>query len=245
MKEEKYTGEKYDVVVGIPSYNEARTIGHVVKVAGRGLSKYFPDARSIIVNCDNNSPDDTRGAFLSAETTVPKKYISTAEGVKGKGNNFWNLFNFCIEVDASIIIVVDADLRSIKPEWIKHLGYSIRDGFDLVTPVYSRHQFDGTITNHLCYPLVFSLTGFDVRQPIGGDFAFSRRLCSHWLKQRWNDMMRQYGIDIFMTLNALFGDFKVCQEVLGLIMHSDHLAQLIWNVFRLAADGAHAADQAI
>ncbi len=217
---------KYEVVVGIPSYNESRTIGHVVKVAGQGLSKYFPDAKSIIVNCDNNSPDDTRGAFLSAETAVPKKYISTAEGVKGKGNNFWNLFNFCMEVDAKIIIVVDADLRSIRPEWINLLGHSIRDGFDFVTPLYSRHQFDGTITNHLCYPLVFSLTGFDIRQPIGGDFAFSRKLCSHWLKQPWNDMTRQYGIDIFMTLNALFGDFKVCQAGLGAKIHNASAAKL-------------------
>lgn len=226
VNEKKYMGEKYDVVVGIPSYNEAKTIGHVAKVAGKGLSKYFPDAKKIIVNCDNNSPDDTKGAFLSAETTVPKKYISTAEGVKGKGNNFWNLFNFCMGVDARTIIVVDGDLRSIKPDWIKHLGCPIRDGFDFVTPVYSRHQFDGTITNHLCYPLVFSLTGFDVRQPIGGDFAFSRRLCSHWLKQPWNDMTRQYGIDIFMTLNALFNNFKVCQAGLGAKIHNASAAKL-------------------
>ncbi len=212
--------EKYDVVVGIPSYNESKTIRHVTEVAGKGLSKYFPDVRSIIVNCDNNSPDDTKGAFLSAETSVPKKYISTPEGVKGKGNNFWNLFNFCRDVDAKITIVVDADLRSIEPEWIKYLGYPIQDGYDYVTPFYSRHQFDGTITNHLCYPLVFSLTGLDIRQPIGGEFAFSPKLCSYWLEQPWNDMIRQYGIDIFMSLNALFGGFKVCQAGLGRKVHN-------------------------
>ena len=31
-----------DVVVGIPSYNNARTIGHVVRAAHAGLEKYFP-----------------------------------------------------------------------------------------------------------------------------------------------------------------------------------------------------------
>ncbi len=213
-------GEKYDVAVGIPSYNESKTIGHVAKMAGKGLSEYFPDARSIIVNCDNHSPDDTKGAFLSVETPVPKKYITTDEGVKGKGNNFWNFFNFCREADVKVAIVVDADLRSIEPEWIKYLGYPIRNGSDFVTPLYSRHQFDGTITNHLCYPLVFSLTGFDLRQPIGGDFAFSPRLCSYWLEQPWSDMTRQYGIDIFMSLNALFGGFKVCQAGLGTKIHN-------------------------
>jgi len=214
--------ENFQVVVGIPSYNESRTIGHVVQMVGSGLNKYFPDSRSAIVNCDNCSPDGTRDVFLSVETPerVHKKYISTPEGIKGKGNNFFNLFNFCRKTEAKVMVVVDADLQSITPEWIKYLGYPILDGHDYVTPLYSRHQFDGTITNHFCYPLVFSLMGFDVRQPIGGDFAFSPKLCSHWLEQEWNEMNRQYGIDIFMSLNALSGDFSVCQSGLGAKIHN-------------------------
>lgn len=213
--------QTYDVVVGIPSYNEADTIGYVTSIAGKGLAEYFPGTKNIIVNVDNNSPDDTKGAFLSAEVPegIHKRYISTPEGVKGKGNNFWNLFNYCRDIDAKIVIAVDADLRSITPEWIQYLGYPIRDGNDFVTPLYSRHQFDGTITNHLCYPFIFSLAGLDIRQPIGGDFAFSSKLCSYWLDQEWDDMTRQYGIDIFMSLNAIFGDFRICQAGLGSKFH--------------------------
>jgi len=214
--------DQYDVVVGIPSYNESGTIGHVVSMAALGLEKYFPNSRCIIVNCDNNSPDDTKEAFFAARvpSKIEKKYISTPEGVTGKGNNFWNLFHFCKKAGARITIVVDADIRSITPEWIKYLGYPVKEGYDLVTPLYSRHQFDGTITNHLCYPLVFSLTGLNVRQPIGGDFAFSPGLCSYWLEQAWDDMVRQYGIDVFMSLNALFGNFKICQAGLGTKIHN-------------------------
>ncbi|MBN2397176.1 MAG: glycosyltransferase [Deltaproteobacteria bacterium] len=214
--------DTFDVVVGIPSYNEAATIGYVTRIAGEGLAKYFPDTANVIVNCDNNSMDGTKDTFLA--TPVPerieKRYITTPEGVRGKGNNFYNLFRFCRDVQSKVMIVVDADLRSITPDWIKYLGYPIKRGQDLVTPLYSRHQFDGTITNHLCYPLVFSLAGADVRQPIGGDFAFSSRLCTHWLDQEWNDMTRQYGIDIFMSLTALFGDFKICQSGLGSKIHN-------------------------
>lgn len=43
--------EKYDVVVGIPSYNESKTIGYVTQVVGQGLQRYFPESKSIIVNC--------------------------------------------------------------------------------------------------------------------------------------------------------------------------------------------------
>ncbi|MBN2282260.1 MAG: glycosyltransferase [Deltaproteobacteria bacterium] len=220
--------QTYDVVVGIPSYREAETIGFVTRTAAQGLSTYFPSKRCIIVNCDNNSPDGTREAFLAAEIprNIERKYITTPEGVTGKGNNFWNLFNFCRDVEAGITIVIDADLRSITPEWIRYLGSPVEEGHDLVTPLYSRHQFDGTITNHLCYPLVFSLAGIDIRQPIGGDFAFSRKLCRFWLDQEWNDTIRHYGIDIFMSLSALFGDFKVCQTGLGVKIHNTSTPKL-------------------
>jgi glycosyltransferase involved in cell wall biosynthesis len=214
--------EKYDVVVGIPSYNEAGTIGFVTKTAAEGLAASFGDKRCIIVNCDNRSPDGTRKAFLDAEIpeTIERKYLPTPEGVTGKGNNVRNLFEFCTKVEAKVTVVVDADLRSITPRWIKYLGKPIEAGHDMVTPLYSRHQFDGTITNHLCYPLVFSLAGVDIRQPIGGDFAFSPKLCNYWLEQDWNEMVGHYGIDIFMSLSALFGNYSVCQAGLGNKVHN-------------------------
>ena len=49
-----------DVLVGIPSYNNARTIGHVVRAAAAGLAKYFPDQRAVIVNSDGGSTDSYR-----------------------------------------------------------------------------------------------------------------------------------------------------------------------------------------
>jgi glycosyltransferase involved in cell wall biosynthesis len=212
--------DKYDVVVGIPSYNEYKNIGHVTRIVGEGLSLYFKDARSIIVNCDNNSPDDTNKAFLSTDTAIPKRYISTKAGVNGKGNNLWNLFRFCRDAEANIAIVVDADLRSITPEWVQYLGHPIRDGYDFVSPNYSMQQFDGNVTNHLCYPLTFALTGLDIRQPTGGEFAFSPKLYSFWLKRPWTDAVRQYGIDIFLSLSALYGEFNICQAGLGAKVHT-------------------------
>ena len=211
--------KKYDVVVGIPSYNESDTISHVTKIVGEGLEEYFPGKKSIIVNVDNNSPDNTKDAFLNTKTRIEKKYISTAHGVMGKGNNFLNLFKFAKSVDAEVTIVVDADLKSITKEWVKYLGMPIVDGYDYVIPLYSRHQFDGTITNHICYPVMFGLLSTDIRQPIGGEFAFSPKLMKYWLKQSWTESTRQYGIDIFMSLNAVLGGFKICQAGLGAKIH--------------------------
>jgi hypothetical protein len=35
-----------DIVVGIPFYNEADSIGHVLRTAVQGLDQYYPDAKS-------------------------------------------------------------------------------------------------------------------------------------------------------------------------------------------------------
>ena len=218
-KKQSKQSKKYDVVVGIPSYNESDTIPHVTEMVGEGLEEYFSNKKSIIVNVDNNSPDNTKDAFLDTKTRIEKKYISTAHGIRGKGNNFLNLFKFAKSVDAEVTIVVDADLKSITKEWVKYLGMPIVDGYDYVIPLYSRHQFDGTITNHICYPVMFGLLSTDIRQPIGGEFAFSPKLMKYWLKQSWTESTRQYGIDIFMSLNAVLGGFKICQAGLGAKVH--------------------------
>ncbi|MFQ5603414.1 MAG: glycosyltransferase [bacterium] len=215
-----------DLVVGIPSYNEADNIAFVVKQIIEGLHNYFPDFTSVIINVDNNSPDDTKSAFLNAPNGVPKMYISTPEGVKGKGNNFYNLFQEMLQLNSKAAVVVDADLQSITPEWIKELASPILNGYDYVTPLYSRNEYDGTITNNICYPVIMGLLGKDIRQPIGGDFAFSQNLAQYYLQQKWTKTTRQYGIDIFMTLNAVLGGFECCQVALGAKVHKPSAPKL-------------------
>ncbi len=210
-----------EFIVGIPSFMEADSISFVTEQVDKGLVNNFANLKSLIVNVDNNSEDDTKGVFLSTETQTPKHYITTPKGVRGKGNNLLNLFRFASKFNDSLkaVLVVDADLRSITSDWIKHLGGPILEGYDYVLPYYSRHQFDGSITNHICYPLLYGLLGEDIRQPIGGEFGFSPALLNHWLKQKWSKTTRQYGIDIFMSLHAIIAKFKICEAGLGAKIH--------------------------
>ena len=211
-----------ELIVAIPSYMEADSIGYVVRQADRGITKYYKDLNSVIVNIDNNSEDNTRNAFLNTNTVTEKKYITTPKGVKGKGNNFYNLFKFANKYISTIkaVVVVDADLKSITPEWIKYLANPIiKKNYEYVVPRYSRHQFDGTITNHICYPLLYGLLGEDIRQPIGGEFAFSPEFVEYCLKEKWSSTTKQYGIDIFMTFSAIKGKFRICEAGLGAKIH--------------------------
>ena len=205
-----------EIIVGIPSYNEADSISFPTDVASRGLLNYFSDKKSVIINVDNNSSDGTKDVFMNTPTKVPKIYISTPPGVKGKGNNFRNLFEAAVELNAKAVVVVDSDLKSITPQWIQYLGEPLFAGFNYVTPIYVRHKYDGSITNHIAYPLLRTLYGLRVRQPIGGDFGFSGRMARAFLSEKlWTERIGNFGIDIWMTSIAIVRRFKVCQTFLG------------------------------
>ena len=208
--------DKADLVVCIPSYNEADSISYPVQQASEGLVKFFPEMRSVIINTDNNSPDGTREAFLNTPTERSKIYLSTAPGVKGKGNNFRNLFEKILELEAKAVVVVDADLKSITPQWIRHLGEPLFNDFSYVAPLYVRHKYDGTITNGIAYPLSRALYGRRVRQPIGGDFGFSGDLARVYLEnEAWDEATANFGIDIWMTTIALNQGVPICQSFMG------------------------------
>ena len=205
-----------DLIVGIPSYNEAELISYPTQMASEGLVKYFGEKNSVIINCDNNSPDGTRDAFMNTPTEVPKIYMSTPPGVRGKGNNFRNLFKKACDLRAQAVIVLDADLKSITPRWIKNLGEPLFEDFGFVAPLYVRHKYDGTITNNIAYPMTRSIYGRRVRQPIGGDFGFSGELAEVYLREEgWTPAVSEFGIDIWMTTTAMCHDTPICQSFMG------------------------------
>ena len=245
-----------DVVIGIPSFNNARTIAHVVRAAQVGLSKYYPQMKAAIINSDGGSTDGTREAVLASQVEESQLLLLSAplypvhrmslpyHGVPGKGSAFRLVFQLADLLQAKACAVVDSDLRSITPEWIDLLLRPVlHAGFDFVAPYYHRHKFDGTITNSIVYPLTRALYGLRVRQPIGGDFGMSRRLFLRYLERDdWETDTARFGIDIWMTTIALAEGFRVCQSFLGAKLHdpkdpgadlSDMLRQVVGSVFTL------------
>jgi glycosyltransferase involved in cell wall biosynthesis len=222
-----------DIVVGIPSFNNARTIGHVVRAVAGGLAKYFPDRRSLIVNSDGGSTDGTWEAVIGADVDseslllvshrVPtiQRITTPYHGIPGKGSAFRTIFAVTERLKAKACVVVDSDLRSIAPHWVELLAAPVVDrDFDYIAPYYLRHKYDGTITNSIIYPLTRTLFGRRIRQPIGGDFGLSGRVASRFLtKDVWETDVARYGIDIWMTVTAMAEGFRVGQSYLGAKLH--------------------------
>ncbi len=237
IREEIARLERADIMVGIPSFKNAATIGYVVRAAQAGLVQYFPDLRPVVVNSDAGSPDGTGRVVVETE---PPDYVERIllvrptnklsrvsltypeiDGVGGKGAALRTIFEIAAALEVQALVVVDSDLRSIGPEWIELLaGPILKGGYDYVAPLYARHKHDGTITNNVTYPLTRALYGMRIRQPIGGDFGVSGDLVRHYIESgEWTPEVSKFGIDIWMTTLALSGGFAVCQARLGAKVH--------------------------
>jgi glucosylglycerate synthase len=213
---------KADIVIGIPSYHSVDTIAHVIKTVARGLDRYYPERKALIMVSDGGSTDDTRDV---ARTVDPKSYniesiVTIYRGLPGKGSGLRAVFEVAAFLKAKGVAVFDSDLLSITPEWTRNLLEPVFAGYDYVAPYYNRYKLDATITNTIAYNLTRTLYGRRIRQPIGGDFGLSPALVKHYLDQDvWETDVAKFGIDIWMTTSAIVGGFKICQARLGAKLH--------------------------
>lgn len=234
-----------DVVVGIPTYKHARTLARVIKAVAEGLSRDFRGLKTVITIVDGGSPDDTLA--VANQTPIPsnvKRLVTSYQGVQGKGSAVRGIFEIARAVRARVIVVLEADLQSISPDWVERLARPILENqYQLAIPHYLRPLPDGAMTDLLAYPITKLLYGADVRQPMGGEYALSAEL-AHRIATRdvWETDVARHGVDIWLTTVAINENVKACQVRLGvklddsrelLLSFDPTFVQAIGTLFRM------------
>jgi len=223
-----------DILVGIPTLNNCGTIEQVVNAVQVGLVKYFPRERTALINPDGGSSDGTpeivKNAsirdFRSLLSTTPLRTTHRITASYRPNNGMGGALRIILAaadlLRAKACAIVSPDLESITPEWIEGLVRPIyKEKFDLVTPIYHRHKFDGLLIKNIIAPMIRALYGVRIREPVGGEFALSGRLACHYLEQDvWREEVAHSGTEIWMTTSAVVDGFKVCQSFLGPKSHA-------------------------
>ena len=218
-----------DILVGLPTHNNAKTIGSIVHTIQRDLLRCFPRERAVIINADGGSRDGTpelvTGVSIDDLRPASNPYalrtlhsISTRYATSpSSGVALRTILAAAELLRAKACVVISPESANLESEWLPKLLRPIHgDGFDLVTPTYGRHKFDGLLITNLLYPMVRALYGVRIREAYSPEFGFSGRLGSQFLGQDgWKDGADGGGVELRFTLAAITGGYRICQSFLG------------------------------
>ncbi len=224
-----------DILVGLPTHNNAKTIDSVLHTIQAGLLTDFRRERAVIVNLDagsrdgtpeliiRNSIDDVHPAIkLNALRTLPT--ISTTYATSpSRTLAFHSMLAAAELLRAKACVVISPESTNVKPTLVSTLLRPVlRDGIDLVTPTYCRNKFQGLLITNLIYPMTRALYGAKIREALAPEFAFSGAMGSEFLAQNsWESAPESGGTDLLFTLAAIKGKRHICQTFLGEREQSD------------------------
>lgn len=218
-----------DVLVGIPTLNNAATVRQVVQAVNAAFVRYFPRDRTVLLNSDggstdetpaivrNMSADDAGTVTVSHQLRTTHRISAPYHGLPGKGNALRQILTVADLTQARAVAVLDADVTTVTPEWIAALVRPVKDQqFDYVAPIYARHPADGPLISQVVRPLMRAAYGWQVQEPLAAEFGCSSRFFTHCLEQDiWESDLSRYGIDLWFTGEALSRGFRCCQAPLG------------------------------
>ncbi|CCH33346.1 family 2 glycosyl transferase [Actinosynnema sp. NPDC047251] len=215
-------------VVGIPARDEARTVGLVASAADAGLHRASPDGVNVVVLAENGSTDGTVERFAETPLRARGEVVSSPGVGTGKGTNVFAVMDRALELAADRVLLLDADVRSAEPEWVERLADAVAGAEPvLAVPAYRRDRYEANTTNHLASPLLAAVYGVHVQQPIGGEFAFNRAFLERSRGWPRPESASLYGIDVWLTANALREHVRVVEVPLGRKLHNSPFPKIL------------------
>ena len=232
-----------DILVGLPTHNNAKTVGPVVAAIQSGILQWFPRERAVIVNADAGSRDGTAELIVSAsiddvrQRSFNRVALRTLHSISmqygssvARGTALRAILAAAELLRARATAVISPDSTNIKPDWLRALLEPVSsDTFDLLLPTYARHKSEGILITNLLYPLTRAVYGVRIREPYAPEFAFSSRLGSEFLAHNsWNEEPARAAGEVRFTLAAIAGGFRIGQSFLGAKEHVvRHAADLV------------------
>jgi len=216
-----------DLLVAVPSYNNADTIGETVRAIEESLQQNFVRDRVAIVNVDGGSTDDTCNVLLrgngrpSAHKGLTslrtiRKVSSQYASSPSSGIALRTILAAADLLRASSCAIVSAASTNVTPSWIANLLRPHRERFDFVAPIYAREKYQGLLARELLYPMSRAIFGLRLRELYADEWGFSGRLASQCLEQNvWQEEAVRARPEAWMGVTAICSGYKCCQAFLG------------------------------
>jgi len=213
-----------EIVIGIPFSDQGETLPEVIEIVDQGVREFYPDRNVAFVLAGAHEGMRLRrkiGEILKEQRR--KGYCFTLDReVDGKGWTIRALMEVSEFLHSDVILVEPDFVRKgnqgLQPGWIYSIYRPIELGNDFVIPVYRRPPEGKRVTDQLVIPLLVSIYGYRVKEPMGGVYGISKKCLHRFLRDTGlfaETDVGNYGIDIFLTITAITNDLRVCQANLG------------------------------
>jgi glucosylglycerate synthase len=214
-----------DILVGLPTLNNAATIVDVVRAVYVSFTRDFPRLRTVMINSDGGSTDGTleliRAASFSEADMVQTSHslrtlhrvVAPYHGLPGKHTALRAVFAAGELTQAKVVVVIDPSGPATTAERVTELiGPISRSDAEFLAPRFRRHPRDGILITQLVRPLVRALYAVALDEPLGVEFACSGRFASHSLEQDiWSHEAARFAIDLWLRTEAVAEGFTVGQ----------------------------------
>jgi glucosylglycerate synthase len=218
-----------DLLVGVPTYNNASSLGQTLYSVEETLRHNFVRQRAVILNVDGGSTDETRQLFVQSGegTDAGQKGLKTLRTIHrisceyGKapspGLGLHNIVAAADLLRAKACAVISATTTNLTPSWVVNLLRPVyNESLDFVAPLYARSRFQGLLARDLLYPMSRAIFGQRIREIYCEEWGFSGRLASQCLeKDVWREEAVRVRPEAWMAVTAIGGGLKCGQSFLG------------------------------
>jgi hypothetical protein len=212
-----------DLVIGLGTIGASEGIEDKAAAIRAGLDAYCCDHSAALVYVDHGSSDEPAARLARALgnrrvlRVRPSHALGPIEADVECSETFHTVLAAGRALHARAIVMLNADLSSMTPEWIRGLAEPVlKEQYALVLPVYQRNRYEGTLTHMLVAPLIRALFGKQILHPLAEEFGCSAEAADFLLRQDlWNSDVGHQGCEIWAPVAVIDQGLPIGQAVLG------------------------------
>ena len=218
-----------DLLVGMPSFNNAATIGQAVQTIEESFQQNFIRDRVVILDVDGGSTDKTPEIAITTDgrRSPGHKGLTSLRTIHRISTQYANspsqglaLRTIVAAADllrAKSCAIVSPATPTLTSSGVASLLRPVyREHYDFVAPLYARSKYQGLLVRDLLYPMSRAIFGQGIRELYADDWGFSGRLAGFCLEQgSWREQAVRTRPEAWMGISALCSGYKCCQAFLG------------------------------
>jgi len=210
----------YDLVIGIPFYDEKDKLLTVIESIDEVLDSWM-GRRQLIVCAGDYSAKDTLELLNQLNLKhAHLEFVMPAE-ISGRGSSIRAILEISNRLEADLLIfsgkMVTAASAGIDTYWLESLLTPVQGNYDLVLGSLRRYLGVDSVAHMLAAPILETFYGFRVQEPLGGIYAISHELVEELAHEAmfWGETIHGYGIDFWLLTRALCWNKQICEINIG------------------------------